>query len=415
MEQMHVQLIGLAPALVIASVNKRRVHGRNSENAQPLLVPQLLELLFYSSSESRFLSYVETEHEVSIAFEESMLALFPVPERETESVALEYESTRWKALQVASAGSGVSFLSQLAILTELTTTLAAQGISVFQISTYQTDYGTSVQAMRWTKRHSALSVAVVLVKCEDLERAVACLKSFCDIDMEDDPSDLQSFVYSHTESIQSTQHVQLSSPAASDVAVHQHVLSVPDLDLVLVQIHRAYLRQHMYALVQLLFGNHISYDGSSAHEEQSLVTDSQHRFLSHSETSEDISVVTSDVAFIQHMKVMAGRGDQGVIVSPDSWKVVQIGDKKLGFNETGIVAGQTRVLVNAGTMVFYLSTYATVSHTGALDSSYKGINSDCGLIVQDFMLIKEDEWEDALPILRAHFQMIEGRFAPLTE
>lgn len=30
------------------------------------------------------------------------------------------------------------------------------------------------------------------------------------------------------------------------------------------------------------------------------------------------------------------------------------------------------------------------------------------------MLIKEDEWDDALPILRDHFRLIEGAFAPLT-
>lgn len=157
----HVQLIGLAPALVIASVDKRRVHGRNASEEEvylPLMVPQLLELLFYASSESRFLSYVETEHEVSIAFEESMLALFP----EGETAALEYESTRWKALQVASAGSGVSFLSQLAILTELTSTLAAQGISVFQISTYQTDYGASKGTITAVEERSKLTASLLL-------------------------------------------------------------------------------------------------------------------------------------------------------------------------------------------------------------------------------------------------------------
>jgi hypothetical protein len=28
-------------------------------------------------------------------------------------------------------------------------------------------------------------------------------------------------------------------------------------------------------------------------------------------------------------------------------------------------------------------------------------------------MIKEDEWDDALPILRSHFHVLEGRFAPL--
>ncbi|KAG6949137.1 hypothetical protein JG688_00014765 [Phytophthora aleatoria] len=141
----------------------------------------------------------------------------------------------------------------------------------------------------------------------------------------------------------------------------------------------------MYSLVELLFK---SEDGSAT------------RFLSYSETGDDISVVTSDENFLEKARALMKQGDQGVLVPPDFWRPVQIGNTKLGFAETGIVAGQTRVLVNAGTTVFYLSTYATV-----LNAFH---------FYQDFMLIKEDEWEDALPILRDHFSLTEGVFAPLT-
>ncbi|KAE9282590.1 hypothetical protein PR003_g27369 [Phytophthora rubi] len=313
----QVQLVCLSTTLVVTSADKcvtpTSTWSDNAPRSALALVPPLLELLFYTPSSLqlhsdherlRFLSYVETQHEVSLVFEEQLLTKFP-------QGALEFEPLRWKALQVASAGPG-AFLSQLAVLTQLTTELAKHRISVFQISTYQTDY--------------------VLVKVEDLDAAIGCLQSFCSIEMESGEQ-----------------------------------LSV---------LNRTFVRRHLYSLVELLF------KPTQLEEE---------RFLSYSETGDDISVVTSDENFLDEARTLMEQGDQGVLVSPDFWRPVQIGNTKLGFAETGIVAGQTRVLVNAGTTVFYLSTYAT-----------------------DFMLIKEDEWDDALPILRDHFRLIEGAFAPLT-
>ncbi|KAG3115751.1 hypothetical protein PI124_g8345 [Phytophthora idaei] len=346
----EVQLVCLSTTLVISSTEKtitRNAISKRNDLHSLTLVPSLLELLFYTPSglsidashHVRFLSYVETQHEVSLVFEERLLAKFP-------EGALEFEQLRWKALQVASAGPG-AFLSQLAVLIQLTTELAKHGISVFQISTYQSDY--------------------VLVKVEDLERAIKCLQSFCSIEMEDG-QELRV-----TEDVDSQEE---NADAKELPTVHHHPLSIPDVKLHLVQLNRTFVRRHMYSLVELLFK---SEDGSAT------------RFLSYSETGDDISVVTSDENFLEKARALMKQGDQGVLVSPDFWRPVQIGNTKLGFAETGIVAGQTRVLVNAGTTVFYISTYAT-----------------------DVMLIKEDEWEDALPILRDHFSLTEGVFAPLT-
>lgn len=205
----------------------------------------------------------------------------------------------------------------------------------------------------------------MLVKVEDLKRAIGCLQSFCSIEMENG-EELKAVGKSGDE----------EQKEEEDLSVHRHPLSVPDVKLHLVQLNKTFVRRHMYALVQMLF--------KSRELEKT-------RFLSYSETGDDISVVTSDESFAEKARGLMEQGDQGVLVSPDFWKPVQIGNTKLGFAETGIVAGQTRVLVNAGTTVFYLSTYAT-----------------------DFMLIKEDEWDDALPILREHFQLTEGAFALLT-
>lgn len=227
----------------------------------------------------------------------------------------------------------------------------------------------------------ALSIAV-LVKIEDLETAITCLESFCYIEMENG----DSFQLDAQTSTERPDPIAISANE-EDLAVHSHVLSVPDIDLFLVQIDKSCVRRHMFSLVRLLFGH-----SSSAASEEPAAAPAGKLFLSYSETGDDVSVVTYDKAFVHEMQSLASSGDQGVMVSPDSWKVVQVGDTNLGFAETGIVAGQTRVLLSSGTMVFYLSTFAT-----------------------DFMLIKEDEWDDALPILRSHFNVLEGQFAPLQD
>lgn len=227
----------------------------------------------------------------------------------------------------------------------------------------------------------------MLVNIEDLDTAITCLESFCYVEMENGGS-------FQLESSSREAQVERPHPIASstdeDLAVHHHVLSVPDIDLFLVQIDKACVRRHMYTLVRLLFGHSSTSTSSSSEEPAAGATGKL--FLSYSETGDDISVVTYDKAFVEEMQTLASSGDQGVMVSPDLWKVVQVGDTNLGFAETGIVAGQTRVLLSSGTMVFYLSTFAT-----------------------DFMMIKEDEWDDALPILRSHFHVLEGQFAPLQD
>ncbi|GMF33275.1 unnamed protein product [Phytophthora fragariaefolia] len=278
---------------------------------------------------------------MSLVFEQQLLDTFPAH-------ALELEPLRWKALQVASAGPG-AFLGQLAVLTQLTSELAAHGVSVFQISTYQSDYG-ELSRSRWrgggpraatptTRTHAP--VAAVLVKLEDLDVAIGCLQSFCSVEMESG------------EQLSGRDEPELRADIKEDpVGVHRHPLSVPDVKLYLVQLTRTFVRRQMYLLVELLF--------KPAELEEDRPAP---RFLSYSETGDDISVVTSDESFLDQARELMAQGDQGVQVSPDFWRPVQIGNTKLGFAETGIVAGQTRVLVNAGTSVFYLSTYATVRGT----------------------------------------------------
>lgn len=68
--------------------------------------------------------------------------------------------------------------------------------------------------------------------------------------------------------------------------------------------------------------------------------------------------MTSDETFRKYAKTTTL---PGIVISPDDWKLVQVGDTNLGFAETGIVASQADALAKSGTTtVFYVSTYSTV-------------------------------------------------------
>ncbi|KAF1784008.1 hypothetical protein GQ600_10026 [Phytophthora cactorum] len=258
-------------------------------------------------------------HEVSLVFEERLLAKFP-------EGALEFEQLRWKALQLTTELASTGSVSSRSRRTSLTM------VSLWPVV---------------IDKVAKLTHFCSVSESGRLGKGLQMSTEFCSIEMEDG------------QELRVTEDVDSQEENAD-------AKELPTLHL--VQLNRTFVRRHMYSLVELLFK---SEDGSAT------------RFLSYSETGDDISVVTSDENFLEKARALMKQGDQGVLVSPDFWRPVQIGNTKLGFAETGIVAGQTRVL-NA--FHFY----------------------------QDFMLIKEDEWEDALPILRDHFSLTEGVFAPLT-
>ncbi|TMW61281.1 hypothetical protein Poli38472_013744 [Pythium oligandrum] len=374
-----VQLVCMKPSLVITSIKKKATqhlfrpllwaeHAESTSNASrnhsgsSHLTLWLLELLFFSATDeedvtsSRFVSYVETEHELSIVMDEAMLPRFP-------EGTLAHEPSRWKALQVASAGAG-AFLTQLETLHELTTLLANQHISVFRVSTYQTDY--------------------ILIKVEDLHRAVQCLESMCDVEMDED--EMAQFEMSRTVEIVCSEQTSPCGDQANQSSTQELTISTPHMKLYVLQIDKACMKRHLYSLLRMFFNE------CRSPRTQSAPASSDQLFLSYSEAGGNISIVTSDVEFLQSMRELADAGEVGIMVCPDAWKVVQVSDHDLGFTEADIVAAHTRVLLSAGTTMFFLSTYTT-----------------------EYMLIKEDEWSDAMETLQEHLRFVDGHFVPLVQ
>ncbi|KAF1784012.1 GATS-like ACT domain [Phytophthora cactorum] len=340
----EVQLVCLSTTLVIIEYGKDHHSKCNFKTQRPTLlnlgaIPTGTPLLHPSglsidaSHHVRFLSYVETQHEVSLVFEERLLAKFP--EEHWNSSSCAGRRYRWHQL-------GRSFPEPTSSAHTAHDGAGKHGISVFR-----------------SRRTSLTMVSlwpVELINVSEsgrLGKGLQMSTEFCSIEMEDGQElRVTEDVDSQEENADAKELPTYTGCEVASRATQQNI------------------REEAHVLArELLFK---SEDGSAT------------RFLSYSETGDDISVVTSDENFLEKARALMKQGDQGVLTCTD-WKY------EVGVRETGIVAGQTRVLVNAGTTVFYLSTYAT-----------------------DFMLIKEDEWEDALPILRDHFSLTEGVFAPLT-
>ena len=109
----------------------------------------LIQLLFYGNGEKndheqdRFMSYVETFHEYSIVLEQRYVSKFQhlLKVEGIESSRVEIESnTCWNALQISPGY--LDSVDEITILQKVSTPLANAEISVFQISTYETDYCT---------------------------------------------------------------------------------------------------------------------------------------------------------------------------------------------------------------------------------------------------------------------------------
>ena len=110
----------------------------------------LLRILFGEDRELAFFNMTESPHEVSLVLDElSMAAL----RDECGAGVVEVEKNRWRAIMLCEGSDG---FQQTGVVERLTGPLAAAGISLFNLSTYEADF--------------------ILVREADLERTVLCLQ-----------------------------------------------------------------------------------------------------------------------------------------------------------------------------------------------------------------------------------------------
>eukprot|EP01113_Clastostelium_recurvatum_P005402 TRINITY_DN12420_c0_g1_i3.p1 TRINITY_DN12420_c0_g1~~TRINITY_DN12420_c0_g1_i3.p1 ORF type:complete len:331 (-),score=55.28 TRINITY_DN12420_c0_g1_i3:56-1048(-) len=92
----------------------------------------LIRMIFYSTIEKRFFSLTETPDEISLIFDHDCVSVL-----EGAGVSLETCKMSWRALQIC---EGANWSNESGLLSKFSQPLAEASISIFNFSTYHTDY-----------------------------------------------------------------------------------------------------------------------------------------------------------------------------------------------------------------------------------------------------------------------------------
>ncbi|PRP85780.1 hypothetical protein PROFUN_05972 [Planoprotostelium fungivorum] len=306
------------------------------KSSMPLLAHTLLKIFLYPpKGESRFFSMTETETEVSIILDEDTLSLFPtcktfvtpfcaeeekqedkssnrksavISGNDTQNIiaqmtGLEAVDTRWRAVQIYDDSAG---MSSTKVLTALSKPLAAAGISIFNLSTYESDY--------------------VLMPEDRIYDALDIIQKEFNV-LADGLDDLkENFPRPETK----------LTPPSKNERERVHRLTLPSI----TSLHLIGIQKHLVQQV----GAHIL--------KLLLFPPSHKRFLSYTETEDEISIVLDK----ESLECIP---DDIVKHSAEMWQYLKVNDGPLGFTETGIVSSIADTLSHAGVSIFYISTFET--------------------------------------------------------
>jgi len=116
--------------MVITRLPYQLYLARLPENWTEVAVKPLLHLLFFGSHEDRFVSFTLTPSEASLILDNEAIGLFP-------SGIVEKCEYSWRALQICEGAYG---FNESGIVSKFAGPLAEAKISIFNLSTYFTDY-----------------------------------------------------------------------------------------------------------------------------------------------------------------------------------------------------------------------------------------------------------------------------------
>jgi len=271
------------------------------KTSMPLLAHTLLKIfLFPPKGGTRFFSMTETETEVSFIMDQDTLELFPPcrtfdsssdpvtlrsqrnsftlsvdPQNSISQLSgLEAVDTFWRAVQIYDDSAGMSSTN---VLTALSKPLAAAGISIFNLSTYESDY--------------------VLVPEDCIYDALEIIQKEFSI-LTDGLEELRAQLPRHT-----------SHPKTrNNVSNRVHRLTLPNGELHLVGIQKHMLQQVGAYILKLL-----------------LFPSSMGRFMSYTETEDEISMML-DGDTINTLPYHLLKN------SDDKWGYIKVNDGPLGFS-----------------------------------------------------------------------------------
>ncbi|XP_063753638.1 cytosolic arginine sensor for mTORC1 subunit 1 isoform X2 [Eleginops maclovinus] len=298
-----------------------------SKNGLVNFTHPLIKLIFLRNrTRCKFFSLTETPENYTVVLdEEGFKELQP-------SEHLKVESSIWLPLNVASNGNASSS-SQAVGVTKIAKSviapLAQQHVSVFMLSTYQTDF--------------------ILVKEKDLSVVVSTLEEefniYKEVGGESVPMHCQDVINGLQKNGKEGRghFVQSIQPTVHPVVIPQNQFCVMSLD-------PDTLPSIATTLIDVLF-----YSNSPKEDAQSAPSQGLDciKFFSFSLIDGYISLVMDTEAQRQFPADLLFTSSSGEL-----WRMVRIGGQPLGFDECGIVAQISQPLADSDISAYYISTFS---------------------------------------------------------
>ena len=297
-----VELYVLHHSLQICSIPRETI---------PTFTHAIIKVSLLESSNPQFFSFTETQNELTIILPDSNLNFFPN--------GLTTSGRLWRAITLSTGAIGaIVGLNELSGISKIAKTvispLADCDIPVFCISTYQSDF--------------------ILVQESDLSRVIECLGKRFKI-FDENHSKIggpKRGAMLHSVFCDSKKHVAVSKP-----------LCYPSVDYFVTGMSKSDLPKVTQTLLELMFFS----------ETPSQETEREQDVFFH------FSIIDGDVSFILDEESLA-KFPPNTIYQPatqEKWRIIQVGDSPLGFDESGVVAKIAEPLAIAQISIYYISTF----------------------------------------------------------
>lgn len=280
----------------------------------------LIKLIFLPNrTRCKFFSITETPENYTVVLDEEGFKDLP------QSEYLQVECSLWLPLNVVSNGNTSSNSQQAGGVTKIARSviapLARQGVSVFMLSTYQTDF--------------------ILVREKDLSVVVHTLEAEFNIyrEVAGEPQPVL-----HTDGQNGFHRNGREVPQAV-----VHPLLIPQNQFCVMSLDPETLPALATTLIDVLFYSNSPKDGSDSNTQDMDCI----RFFSFSLIEGYISLVMDTDAQKKFPADLLFTSSSGEL-----WRMVRIGGQPLGFDECGIVAQISQPLADKDISAYYISTFS---------------------------------------------------------
>jgi len=270
----------------------------------------LMQLLLFED-QNRFFSFTATDDEISLILGEEPLKVF----KSTPNIENYWEVCEhpWLAIQVCEGSLG---FTSMGVVHALSDPLAKAGISIFNLSTAETDF--------------------TLVPEDKIYDAIDCLEGEFTI-LTEGLEELNK-IHPRTE--------KKENERGEEKVSKHHPLSLPPYELFLCSFRKDEAGTIASSLLKVIF-----------------FPKRKQRFMSYTESEDEISLILDKESFSYFPIVPS-------ITGP--WKPIKVDDGPLGFSETGIVCSLAETLSEVP--LFYVSTFITDYVLVASSDFNKAIN-----------------------------------------